>query len=102
MKLASAPDFDSTLIRRGLQASTYTEMTQFAEIIETRPLDKLLVELPSLAELSEAKFNLARNVIRHRSRELPEVEREQLRMMAGEVASSAGIELGPKIRDIFS
>lgn len=98
----AAIDFDSTLIRRGVHAATFTEMAQFAETVETRPLDRLLSELPALAQLSDMKFMLARQVIRRRMRELAAIDREQLRVHAEEVASAAPVAVSTRIRDIFS
>lgn len=94
-------DPDSTLVRHGASAATFTEMAQFADEIEVRPLDKLLSELPSLAMLSETKFNLARQVLRRRARELPEVERVQLQAFADEAAANGG-PAADRIRSIFS
>jgi hypothetical protein len=99
---AAALDFDSTLIRRGFQAATFTEMEEFVETLQERPLDKLLAELPRLAALSEMKFNLARQVIRRRARSLSHVDREQLCVLGREVADAAGGETGEKIRAMFS
>jgi hypothetical protein len=94
-------DPDSTLVRHGATAATFSEMARFAEEIETRPLDKLLLELPSLVMLSESKFNIARSVIRRRARELPEVEREQLQAFADEAAEVGG-PAADRIRTIFA
>jgi len=101
MTTAATIDFDSTLIRRGVRAATFPEMAQFAETIEDRPLDKLLTELPALASLSELKFTLARQVIRRRSRTLSEVDREQLEVLACEIAETTPSELAQRIRGIF-
>lgn len=95
-------DFDSTLIRRGFHAATLSEMEDFVETLQGRPLDKLLAELPGLASLSEMKFNLARQVIRRRARTLALVDREQLRTLAHEVADAAGGDTADKIRAMFS
>lgn len=95
-------DLDSTLIRRGVSAATFTDMAEFVDTIERRPLDKLLQELPALATLSEMKFNLARQVIRRRARALTEVDREQLRVLACELADRANVEVGGRIRGIFA
>ncbi len=94
-------DLDSTLIRRGLAAATFSDMADFVETIQHRPLDKLLTELPALAELSNTKFNLARQAFRQRARTLERSDYEQLRMMAYEVADDAGAEVGEKIRSLF-
>lgn len=96
-----ALDLDSTLIRRGLHATTFTEMNGFVDTLERRPLDKLLVDLPGFALLSETKFNLARQVLRRRMRDLDAVDREQLRALAHEVAAGAGEAVAVRIRGLF-
>jgi hypothetical protein len=95
-------DLDSTLIRRGVSAATLTDMVEFVDTIERRPLDKLLTELPALAGLSEMKFTLARQVIRRRARALSDVDREQLRVLAYELAATTNAEVGERIRGIFA
>lgn len=97
----AAIDFDSTLIRRGVQAATFGEMAEFAQTVETRALDRLLGELPAIARLSEMKFALARQVIRRRMRDLLPIDREQLRVHAEEVAVGAPEPVATRIRDIF-
>src|ERR1051325_4930843 len=59
---------DSTLIRRGRSALSVSEMVAFVDMLETRPLIKVLEELPELARLSEAKFTLATKTLRRRFR----------------------------------
>ena len=95
-------DPDSTLIRRGASAATFSDMADFVDTIQHRPLDKLLTELPALAELSTTKFSLARQALRRRARSLERADYEQLRVMAYEVADDAGAEVGEKIRALFS
>jgi hypothetical protein len=102
MSQAATIDFDSTLIRRGVRAATFPEMAEFAAAVEGRPLDKLLAELPRLAELSDMKFSLARQVIRRRARHLAPVEREQLKVYAEEIAGTAGAPVAARIRALFS
>lgn len=41
-------EFDSTLIRHGRDAVTYTDMREFARDLETRPIVKLLDEIPAI------------------------------------------------------
>lgn len=96
-----AIDFDSTLIRRGFNATTMSEMQLFVDTIHHRPLDKLLADLPGLAKLSDMKFILARQVVRRRLAEMKDVEREQLRILADEVASSSSVWIAERIRRIF-
>jgi hypothetical protein len=95
-------DFDSTLVRRGVSAATFSDMADFVDSIQERPLDKLLNELPSLAQLSQTKFSLARQAIRQRAKSLERPELEQLRMIAFEVADDAGEEVGERIRAMFT
>jgi phosphoserine phosphatase len=99
---AAVLDFDSTLIRRGTRATTMSEMQLFVDAIQTRPLDKLLTDLPGLAKLSDMKFILAKQVLRRRLKALNAAEREQLRIMADEVAGSASVWLAERIKRIFS
>ena len=99
---AEAIDFDTTLLRRGVRATTFSEMAEFAETVELRPLDKLLSELPGIATLSEMKFNLARQVIRRRARFLGSLHHEQLRVLAHEIADTAPALVAARIRDLFA
>ena len=94
-------DFDSTLIRHGLQATTLSDMSRFVATMEERPLDKLLVDLPGFALFSETKFTLARAVLRRRLKDLDESDREQLRAYAFEIASESDAEVGERIRTLF-
>lgn len=98
----SVLDLDSTLIRRGTQATTFGQMADFADRIERRPLERLLAELPGLAQLSEMKFKLARQVIRRRANALEGEDREQLRTLAMEIARSVPAAIAERIRAIFS
>lgn len=93
--------FDTTLVQRGSSATTFSEITDFVETMEARPLDKLLGDLKGLARLSGTKFELARLVLRRRVKELANVEREQLRMFVEEVAAEVGEEEAERIRSVF-
>lgn len=93
-------DFDSTLVRRGRDAATFDQVSAFAKEIEGRSLDKLLADLPGLAELSEWKFRLAAQMFGRRFRKLPAVEQEQMRIFAEEVAASQAAEVAAKIREL--
>lgn len=94
-------DFDTTLVRRGVRAATFRDMEAFVSSIEQRPLDKLVGDLPGLAQMSEMKFNLARQVLRRRMRDLPPVEVEQLRIFADEVSTSIADDAKERIRSVF-
>jgi hypothetical protein len=93
--------FNTTLVLKGTHATTFREIEDFADNVETRPLDKLLGDLSGLVRLPDTKFELARMVLRRRLRELPEVEREQLRLFAEDVASGADPEAAARIRSVF-
>ena len=99
--MGASMDFDSTLVRNGLQATTISEMTRFVATMEDRPLDKLLTDLPGFALLSETKFSLARAVLRRRVRDLQPIDREQLRTYAMEIASEVEPEVAERIRGLF-
>jgi hypothetical protein len=101
MSAAAPLDFDSTLVRRGVRATTISDMQVFVDAIQTRPLDKLIADLPGLAQLSDMKLILARQVIRRRLRDLPEVEREELRKFANRIAETASARIGERILRLF-
>ena len=94
-------EFDTTLVRRAENATTFTDMEDFVDDVEARPLDKLLGDLNGLVRLPDTKFELARLVMRRRLRELGEVEREQVRIFAEEVAERAETEAAERIRSVF-
>jgi hypothetical protein len=98
---AAAIDFDTTLIRSGKQATTISELSRFVAVMETRPLDRLLDELPGFAQFSNSKFDLARAVLSRRARALAPVEREQLRIHAEEVAARVDRDVADRIRTLF-
>lgn len=99
--MSAAADFDTTLIRSGIHATTISELSQFVATIESRPLDRLLSELPGFALFSNSKFDLARSVVRRRAHALPAVEREQLRIHAEEVAARTDQDVAQRIRTLF-
>ncbi len=95
-------DFDSTLVRHGRDAATFDQVSAFAKEIEERSLDKLLLDLPGLSALSEWKFRLAAQMFGRRFRQLPAVEKQQLRIFAEEVAASQGADVAAKIRELIA
>jgi hypothetical protein len=101
MATAEVLDFDSTLIRRGRGATMLSEMAEFAVTVERRPLDKLLAELPAMATLSTTKFGLAQQILRRRMRRLDPVDKQQLRVLAMEIADGTTPEVAERIRATF-
>jgi len=61
-------DADSTLVRSGKTALTFTEMTAFVKDIESRPPERLVHDLPGLMALPEAKYSLVVMVLRKKIR----------------------------------
>lgn len=95
-------DLDTTLVRRGQHAMTYSDMVAFAESVETRPLSKILEDLPGIASLSDSKFRIASTVLRRRYQMESPIEQIQLRVIADEIASAAEDRgVGKRIRDVF-
>jgi hypothetical protein len=95
-------DFDSTLIRRGRTALTVSEMVAFVDMLEARPLIKLLEELPELARLSEAKFALTMRTLRRRLHGESIVDQMQLRIVANDVAQTIDdTDAAARVRALF-
>lgn len=95
-------DFDSTLIRHGRNAVSFAEMETFVHTLETRPVAKLLEELPDLARLSEAKFALAVRILRIRFKSEAPINQRQLRMLAQEIAADVKeASVATRIRAMF-
>jgi hypothetical protein len=96
-------DGDTTVVRSGRSAMTYSDMVAFADAIEDRPLSKLLEDLPGIAALSDSKFRIAFNVLRRRFRLESPIDQIQLRVIADEIASSMDDRIVAKrIRDVFA
>lgn len=81
-------EFDSTLIRHGRDAVTYTDMREFARDIETRPIVKLLQEIPALAAFAGGKFSLAKMILHRRFRNESPLDQLQLQSLIEEIASN--------------
>ena len=93
---------DSTLIRRGRSALSVSEMVAYVDMLEARPLLKLLEELPELAQLSEAKFALATKTLRRRFRGESLVDQIQLRIVANDLAQTIDdAETAARVRGLF-
>lgn len=84
-----------------LDAVTFPEMTEFAEMLEKRPFDKLLEDLPDLSRFSQPKFALAVGVLRRRIRGESDSDRAQLRTLAEELCSELDEETSKRILSIF-
>lgn len=95
-------DFDSTLVRRGRQAASFSDMVEFAKNVHERPLAKLFEELPHIARLSDTKFHLATNILRNRFRSQSGLDQVELRKIGSEIADRASNDwVADRIRAIF-
>lgn len=98
----SMDDLDSTLIRTGRKATSFADMVAFTQNVHDRPFEKLLVELPQIARLSDTKFNLATKVLRRRFSSQASQEQIRLREIGGEIAASTNSDwVAGRIRSIF-
>jgi hypothetical protein len=96
-------DGDSTVVRSGRRAMTYSDMVAFADSIEDRPLQRILEDLPGIATLSDSKFRIASNVLRRRFRLESPVDQIQLRVVADEIASNIeDRSVAKRIREVFA
>ena len=95
-------DFDSTLIRSGRRAASFSDMVEFAKDVHERPLSKLFEELPQIARLSDTKFHLATNILRNRFRSQSGMDQMELRKIGSEIADRATNDwVADRIRSIF-
>jgi hypothetical protein len=69
----------SSVVLRGIDARTFTEMESFVKDLEGRPTERLLRDLPQLAELSVTKVSLVSYVIAGKYRAAEPAAREQIR-----------------------
>lgn len=69
----------SSVVLRGLDARTFTEMESFVKDLEGRPTERLLRDLPQLAELSVTKVSLVSYVIAGKYRAAEPAMKEQIR-----------------------
>ena len=92
----------SSVVLRGIDARTFTEMESFVKDLEARPVDRLLRDLPELADLPMTKVSLVSYVIAAKFRAAEAEERERMResvaatfekLAPGEVKERVGVIL---------
>ncbi|MGN6183776.1 MAG: hypothetical protein ACTHQM_09000 [Thermoanaerobaculia bacterium] len=69
----------SSVVLRGIDARTFTEMESFVKDLETRPVERLLRDLPGLCDLPATKVSLVSYVIHGKYRTLEAGERIRMR-----------------------
>jgi hypothetical protein len=53
----------SSVVMKAIDATTFTEMERFVKDLESRPIERLLKDLPDLADLPATKVSLVSYVI---------------------------------------
>ena len=89
----------SSVVIRGIDARTFTEMESFVKDLEARPVERLLRDLPQLADLPLTKVSLVSYVMYTKYRASEPAERIRMRetvaitfeaMQAGETKERVG------------
>ena len=92
----------SSVVMKGIDARTFTEMESFVKDLETRPVERLLRDLPELADLPMTKVSLVSYVIAAKYRAAEGAERESMResvattfekLAPGEIKERVGVIL---------
>ena len=69
----------SSVVLRGIDAKTFSEMESFVKDLEGRTTERLLRDLPQLADLSATKVSLVSYVITGKYRSAEPADREKMR-----------------------
>jgi hypothetical protein len=71
-------DKPSSIVMRGIDASTFSELQAFTEDLESRPVDRLLKDIAELVQPSESKAQIVGYVIATKFRHAPVHERDKI------------------------
>ena len=86
----------SSVVLRGIDARTFTEMESFVKDLEARPVERLLRDLPELADLPDTKVSLVSYVMSSKYRAAEPAEKQKMR----ESVAATCEQLGPgQVRD---
>jgi hypothetical protein len=69
----------SSVVLKGIDARTFTEMESFVKDLEARPVERLLRDLPELADLPLTKVSLVSYVIAGKYRAAEPEDRQRMR-----------------------
>ncbi|HYI07454.1 MAG TPA: hypothetical protein VEK57_00160 [Thermoanaerobaculia bacterium] len=69
----------SSVVIRGIDARTFSEMESFVKDLEARPIERLLRDLEELASLSATKFSLVSYVMSSKFRGADATEKQSMR-----------------------
>jgi hypothetical protein len=70
---------DSSVVLRGIDARTFSEMESFVKDLEARPVERLLRDLGHLAELPQTKVSLVSYVMYTKFRAAEAAEKQRMR-----------------------
>lgn len=70
---------DSSVVLRGIDARTFSEMESFVKDLEARPVERLLRDLSHLAELPQTKVSLVSYVMYSKFRAADATEKNRMR-----------------------
>ena len=80
----------SSVVIRGIDARTFSEMESFVKDLEGRPTDRLLRDLSKLAELSATKVSLVSYVMASKYRAAEPHERQKMRESVAATVETLG------------
>ena len=69
----------SSVVMKAVDAKTFTEMESFVKDLESRPIERLLRDLPQLAELPATKVSLVSYVLSAKYKGADASEKETMR-----------------------
>ena len=69
----------SSVVIRGIDARTFSEMENFVKDLEARPIERLLRDLPELADLPTTKVSLVSYVLYSKFRAADDAEKRRMR-----------------------
>ena len=74
-----APISTSSIVMKAIDATTFSDMESFVKDLESRPIERLLKDLPNLAKLPPAKVSLVSYVISGKYRQADEATRATIK-----------------------
>ncbi|HET7433623.1 MAG TPA: hypothetical protein VFN10_02805 [Thermoanaerobaculia bacterium] len=88
----------SSVVIRAIDARTFTQMESFVKDLESRPIDRLLRDLPELAKLSDTKVSLVSYVLAGKYRASETNDKHKIKdSMTGWIAAVTDDEVRERI-----
>lgn len=102
-KNSGKTNIDSSVVIRGLGASTFSEMETFVQDLEERPIERLFRDLPQFAELSATKFQLVSYLLAGKYRQASSDEKAKMKSLTEmHLAAAPEGEARERIEQILS